>query len=445
MKPVKQLLLAIALTGLCIAADLEKQVDEYVGAFVEMGRFSGSILVAKGGKVLAAKGYGEANLEHGVPNTPRTKFRLGSITKQFTATAILQLEQRGKLSLEDPVKKHLPGAPAAWDPVTVHHLLTHTSGIPTYTGLPGYMKTMFMPVTVYEMIAKFRDLPLEFQPGEKFQYDNSGYFLLGAIIEKVAGERYEDYLRKSIFEPLGMRDTGYDHFETILPNRASGYTRDEGKVEHAAYLDMSQPYSAGSLYSTVEDLLIWDQALYTEKLLPKTALDRMFTPFKDNYAYGWMVDQAFNRKRIAHGGGINGFNTMISRFPDDRVLVVVLSNTETGDTGRMARDLSAMVFGEKYEAPKERVEIKLDPARLDAFVGQYELRPGFILTVTKEDNQLMTQATGQGKFQVFPESDTKFFLKVVDAQVEFVTEAQGRVTHLVLYQGGRETKAKKIE
>jgi CubicO group peptidase (beta-lactamase class C family) len=352
MKPVKQLLLAIALTGLCIAADLEKQVDEYAGVFVKMGRFSGSILVARDGQVLAAKGYGKANLEHGVPNTPRTKFRLGSITKQFTATAILQLEQRGKLSLEDPVKKHLSGAPSTWDRVTVHHLLTHTSGIPSYTDLPGYMKTMFMPVTVDEMIAKFRDLPLEFQPGEKFKYDDSGYFLLGAIIERVAGERYEDYVRKSIFEPLGMRDTGYDHFETILPNRASGYIQAKGKVEHAAYLDMSQPYSAGSLYSTVEDLLIWDQALYTEKLLPKTVLERMFKPFKDNYAYGWTVDRAFNRKRIAHGGGINGFNTMISRFPDDRVLVVVLSNTETGDTGRMAQDLSAMVFGEKYEAPK---------------------------------------------------------------------------------------------
>jgi CubicO group peptidase (beta-lactamase class C family) len=211
---------------------------------------------------------------------------------------------------------------------------------------------MFMPVTVDETIAKFRDLPLEFQPGEKFRYNNSGYFLLGAIIEKVAGERYEDYLRKSVFEPPGMRDTGYDRFETILPNRASGYIQVKGKIEHAPYLDMSQPYAAGSLYSTVEDLLIWDRALYTEKLLPKAALERMFTPFRNNYAYGWTVDRAFQRKRIAHGGGINGFNTMISRFPDDRVLVVVLSNTQTGDTGRMAQALSAMVFGEKFEALK---------------------------------------------------------------------------------------------
>jgi CubicO group peptidase (beta-lactamase class C family) len=287
-------------------------------------------------------------------------------------------------------------------------------------------------------------LPLQFTPGEKFHYNNSGYYLLGLIIEKAAAKPYEDVLHEQIFAPLGMKDTGYDHSGTILPNRASGYSLDKGKLVNAQYLDMGQPYSAGALYSTVEDLLRWDEALYTEKLLPKKALAAIFTPGKNDYAYGWVVRESSKRKMIAHGGGINGFSTFISRYPAERATVIVLSNSESANTGLIAGDLAAMLFGEKYEVPRERVEAKVDPKVFDAYVGEYQLAPDFSITVTLEDSHLMTQATGQSKVEIYPESETKFFLKVVDAQITFMRDEKGNVTQLILHQGGMDRPAKKV-
>jgi CubicO group peptidase (beta-lactamase class C family) len=353
MRRAPMLAVAVLLIApLACAQDIAAKADEYMQAHVRVNRFMGSVLVARDGKVLFERGYGMANLEHGIPNTPQTKFRLGSITKQFTSMAVLMLEERGKLKVDDPICKYLDPCPAAWSTVTIHHLLTHTSGIPSYTGLPDYREKMTIPAAGEKMVARFRDLPLEFSPGEKFAYDNSGYFLLGLIVEKVGGKSYEDFLKTNIFEPLGMRDMGYDHFETVIPRRASGYALRGGEMVHASYLDMSQPYAAGSLYSTVEDLLLWDQALYTEKLVKKAALDRIFTPFKNNYAYGWGVTRRLNRRVIAHGGGINGFVTSIARYPEDRTLVVVLCNRNGIQPARAGEDLAAIAFGEKYEIPK---------------------------------------------------------------------------------------------
>jgi CubicO group peptidase (beta-lactamase class C family) len=308
---------------------------------------------------------------------------------------------------------------------------------------------MMMPKTSEQMVAGFRDLPLEFQPGEQFKYNNSGYFLLGVIIEKVAGRKYEEVLRDEIFKPLGMNDSGYDWSEPLLSKRASGYSRrDEGLV-NARFLDMQQPYSAGSLYSTVGDLLKWDQALYTERVLPKAALEAMFTPFKDDYAYGWSLTPAgkagSGKVQIGHGGGINGFSTMYTRVPEDRVAVIVLSNVENINSGAIARDIVSMLYGKPYQVPVERTTVAVRPEVLASYVGRYELAPTFVLTVTLEDGKLMTQATGQGKLQVYPESETKFFLKVVDAQLTFARDEAGKVTHVTLHQNGRDQKAPKIE
>jgi CubicO group peptidase (beta-lactamase class C family) len=435
-------LLAAASAG---AQDIASKIDQYVNAQIKVNRFGGSILVARDGKVLASKGYGMANVEHDIPNTPQTKFRLGSITKQFTATAILLLEERGKLSVQDAVCKYVPECPAAWQEITVHHLLTHTSGIPNFTSFPDYVKTMMQPSPAATTLERFKNKPLDFKPGERMSYSNSGYVLLGYIIEKASGETYEVFIRKNIFEPLKMMNTGYDVSSQILKHRAAGYARRGDGVANAAYLDMTIPHAAGALYSTVEDLYLWDQALFTENLLSKASLDKMFTPFKNNYAYGWTVTTQFNRKAISHGGGINGFVTFIARYPDDKTFVVVLSNVESAPSNRIARDLTAMVFGEPYEIPKERVAIKLDPKTYDAYVGQYELAPTVTVTVTKEDDRLMVQLTGQPKVEVFPESETKFFLRVVDAQITFVKDDKGQVTHLVLHQGGQDRQAKKIQ
>ena len=246
-----------------LAQDKDAQIDALLAQYHDYGLFNGAALVAENGAVIFKKGYGDANMEWDLPNKPDTKFRLGSITKQFTAVLILQLMQEGKLSLDDPLNKHLPDYPTdVGGQVTIHHLLTHTSGIPSYTGLPDFFAEQSRdPYTPDELVEVFADLPLEFEPGSEWRYNNSGYFLLGAIIEKIEGTTYEESLQQRIFDPLGMHDSGYDHHDTILPNRAAGYERQGAGYRNAAYLDMSLPYAAGSLYSTVEDLALWDRAL----------------------------------------------------------------------------------------------------------------------------------------------------------------------------------------
>ena len=224
MRRTRALAFVVLLSASTCADEIPDRLSAYMDAAAKAEKFNGSVLVAKDGEILFAKGYGLANAEHQVPNTPETKFRLGSITKQFTAMAILILQEQSKLKVEDPIGKYLADAPKAWEGVTIHHLLTHTSGVPSYTDDPSYGKKMTQPETVKSMIARFKDKPLEFEPGEKFHYSNSGYFLLGAIIEKVSGKSYEAFLKEAIFDPLGMTDTGYDQHATVLPNGLRGTT-----------------------------------------------------------------------------------------------------------------------------------------------------------------------------------------------------------------------------
>ncbi|MBI3681550.1 MAG: serine hydrolase [Acidobacteria bacterium] len=418
---------------------------EYLQAQEKINGFSGSVLYVQEGKVWLRRGVGLANRELNVANAPETKFRLGSITKQFTATAIMLLEQRGKLSVEDAIDKHFPNAPDHWKKVTVRHLLSHTGGVPSYTNDPGYLKNMFKPHPLPELIAGFRDKPLEFEPGSSWKYSNSGYVLLGDIIERVSGEKYEEFIRRNIFEPLEMKNTGYDHWETILANRAAGYSRGSRGWVNAAYLDMTLPYSAGALYSTIDDLYLWDRALYTDKVLPQAVLERMFTPVKNGYGYGWSVTEEFGRAVIGHGGGINGFSTFIGRARAENSVVIVLSNVQESNAGRVARDLGAISHGEKYDLPQLRKVISLNPAVFDSYTGKYELAPNVVMTVSREGARFLTQVTGQPQVEIYPESEAKFFVKVVDAQITFVKDATGKATELILNQSGRSMTAKRVE
>lgn len=438
--------LAITLAVSALAQDTTAKFDEYLTAITKQGRFTGSVLVARDGKVLFSKGYGMANLEFDIPNTPQTKFRLGSVTKQFTAAAILLLQERGKLSVQDPICQYVENCPKTWEPITVHHLLSHTSGIPNFTSFPEYPKTMMMPATMDSLIARFKDKPLDFQPMEKWNYSNSGYILLGHIIEKVSGESFENFLQKNILDPLKMQNTGYDLHRKILKNRATGYSQNGNSKVNSVYLDMTIPHAAGAMYSTTEDLFLWNEALFDDKLLSAKSREAMMTVVKNDYAYGLGVNKVLNRRMVSHGGGINGFNTFLARFPEEKVTVVVLRNTDAGSPGpgRISNDLGAILFGEKYDIPGTEVIAKVDPKIYDAYVGEYELAPNVILAITKEGDRLLAQLTGQGKLEIFPESDTKFFLKVVDAKLTFVKDTSGKVTHVILQQGGEQT-AKKIK
>jgi CubicO group peptidase (beta-lactamase class C family) len=428
---------------------LASKVEEYMDARVKRDHFSGSVLIARDGKVLFTKAYGLANIEHDVPNTPQTKFRLGSITKQFTAMAILILQERGKLKVEDKINKYVPDAPKAWDEITIRHLLTHTSGIPNYTSYPEFLKTLPVRVTLKELIGKFRDKPLDFKPGEKYKYSNSGYVVLGQVIETTSGQGYASFMNEAIFAPLGMKDTGYDSATTILKHRAEGYTRRLGIVlTHCDYVDMSIPHAAGALYSTVEDLLRWDQALYGEKLLPKKSLEAMFSPVRNYYGYGWLIDKKQGRTRYSHGGGIMGFVTIIERYPDPKLLVVALSNLENSPVGAIGNDLAAIAMGGKYVVPREPKVAKVDPALYDAYAGRYEADvPGKckeVITVTRDASRLLCQRKGNTKVVLVPESDTTFYIKASDAEARFVRNPSGKVASLVMIQDGEEITARRM-
>jgi CubicO group peptidase (beta-lactamase class C family) len=422
-------------------------MDQIVQSYVANNHFMGTVLVARGNQVLFSKGYGSADLEWDVPNTPNTKFRLGSVTKQFTAASILLLEERGKLKVGDPVKTYMPDAPAAWDKITIYHLLTHTSGIPNFTGFPEYAKLEAQATTPAELVARFRDKPLDFQPGEKWNYSNSGYVLLSYLIEKITGDSYEKFVRENIFTPLGMKDSGYDSNSAVIAHRASGYVYDAKGFENAGFVHMSIPQGAGALYSTTEDLLKWEQGLFGGKVLQAASLEKMTKPFKNDYACGLSVATAGGHKVIEHGGGIEGFNTELEYYPEDKLTVVVLRNVNVnaGAPAEIAKKLAGLVHGDAVKLQSEHKEITLDPKVLSRFVGVYDFGPANMV-VTLEGNQLSGKLGNQPNIPIFPESETVFFLKVVDAQIEFPKDdGSGKASQLVLHQNGRDQTAKRLD
>jgi CubicO group peptidase (beta-lactamase class C family) len=561
-----------ALSGRVVAqtsAEKAAKIDEVLTAANKNRLFNGTVLVAENGKVIYKKGFGKANMEWNIPNTPDTRFRLGSITKQFTATLILQLVEQGKIKLDGKITDYLPDyRKDVGEKVSIHQLLNHTSGIPSYTSMPNFeTEASRNPYKVADFVKKYASGELEFEPGSKFSYNNSGYFLLGAIIEKVTGQTYEQVLKDKILDPLGMKNTGYDHHGTILEKRASGYEKTGDGYRNASYLDMSLPYAAGSLYSTVEDLYLWDQALYTDRVLSAQSKDLMYKPHLDDYAYGWQIAKAKlgtgteTAAAIKHGGGINGFNTMIVRYPAQKNLIVLLDNTSQGrNLDQVERELTNILYNQPYnllkmaisdvilntiqakgldaglaqyrelkskqataydfsepelnrvgyqllalKKVKDAVEIfklnvaeypqgfntydslgeaymtdgntelairnykkslelnpqntgatamlmrlenktaAVDPKAYDAYVGEYEINPSFKVAVFKEGDKLMTQATNQPAFELYPEATDKFFLKVVAAKVTFTRDDKRAVTGLIIHQNGQDVPAKKIK
>ncbi|MBS1788973.1 MAG: serine hydrolase [Acidobacteria bacterium] len=505
-----------------------------------------AVIAVKDGQVVFRKGYGMANLELGVAIEPDMIFRIGSITKQFTAVSILMLMEQGKLSLSDEITKFLPDYPTQGHKITIEHLLTHTSGIKSYTGLPEWRPLWRKDLKMTELIDLFKDKPMEFAPGAGWNYNNSAYVLLGAIIEKITGQSYGDFVEKNIFAPLGMKQSFYDNTQRVIPHRAAGYARGQGGYVNAEYLSMTHPRAAGSLMSTVDDLAKWDAALYTEKLVKQESLKKAWTPFVLNdgrptkYGYGWGVTTLEGERMLTHSGGINGFTCDAARLPESKIYVAILTNRE-GGTANLVPKIAAMVAGktlrdpvatklppttlDKYvgvyqlnekadvivtregeslfvqrpnaprqevlpiseteffpkaqpaarirfklqengaissivlpsgmapddEAkktdkplPKPKEVAKVDPTVLDRYVGEYELMPNLILTVTREGDKLMGQPTGQSKRELLPESATIFNIPQVAAQIEFVVEG-GKATSLILNQGGEKLTAKKIK
>lgn len=362
-RPGAALAVAVLVAGAATAADRAAEIDRLVAQYHALGQFDGAVLVAEHGETILKKGYGLANAEWAIPNAPDTKFRLGSVTKQFTAMLIMQLVQEGRIATTTTLAEALPYyRKDTGGRVTIHHVLSHTSGIPSYTSHPGFFANVSRnPFGTEEFVTTYCSADLEFEPGTRYAYSNSGYFILGAVVERLTGKPYEQALRERILDPLGMADTGYDRWATVLPRRATGYERTPAGLRTAAYLDMSVPGAAGALYSTVEDLQRWDQALYGDALLAPALKRLMFTPNLNNYAYGWGVRQAplgpgkAERTVISHAGGINGFSSVIRRVVDDRLLVVLLNNTGEVPLDELSLGIIDVVYGRTPPAPRRAI------------------------------------------------------------------------------------------
>jgi D-alanyl-D-alanine carboxypeptidase len=341
--------------------DQAAAVDALVQKTMDARQIPGvSVAVIKDGKVVISKGYGLSDVEKGIKATEQTVYQLASVTKQFTSMATLMLVDQGKLSLDAKVSAILPGLPEAWAPVTIRHLLTHTSGIKSYTDVFGAQKVADSRVfTSAEILALVKDAPLQFAPGERFAYCNTGYYLLGMVIEKVSGKPYGQLVSERIFKPLGMTASAYDDYADARPIRARGYSTVNGQTTPAEHTHPSQPFAAGALVSTVVDLAKWDAALAARKFLKPASYDAMWTPPRLNdgkpstYAFGWGVDPYRGHARLSHGGGISGFSTFIARFPDDKVTVTALVNQGGGAAGALVNGIAEIYIPAlKDAAPK---------------------------------------------------------------------------------------------
>lgn len=416
-----------------------------------------AVLVSRDGKILFQKAVGQAAVKDNVAATPATKFRIGSVTKQFAAAAILKLQEQGKLSVKDTLSKFIPDYPRG-DEVTVHHLLTHTSGIKSFTSKPDFFATVGTGIESGAMIDSFKNDPFDFNPGEKWSYNNSGFFLLGAIVEKVSDLSFEAFLKEEFFEPLKMRDTGVHDAKTQLMNEALGYSVTGEEVERALNWDMSRAGAAGNLYSTVLDLHRWNEGIFRGKALSTASLKAAFTPVEyvgkqggpdTGYGYGWALGKQRGLKVIEHGGGLNGFLSHLARYPDQKLTIAVLHNAsppvpERAPAG-VARQLAELYLWREMK-PREsfQADPSVDSSEFDDYVGSYNYG-GPIMVVTREGDKLFAEITGQPKYRIFPKGKDEFFWKAVEARVRFERDKDGKVTHGVHFQGGQEMKVHRLK
>ena len=418
---------------------LAERIDASLAPLYRPDGPGATVIVVKDGKKVFRKAYGMAGIAKKQTLTSGTALRIGSITKQFTATAILMLADEGKLKLDDDLTRYLPDYPTHGKRITIEHLLTHTSGIVSYTGKPGYMADMARDMTVGEMIDRFKDDPLEFAPGTDWRYNNSGYFLLGAIIEKVSGLPYADFLQQRIFTPLGITHTAYEGHELRVFPHAQAYTPDADGFRPSPPLSMTQPYAAGALVSSVDDLARWDAAIDEGKLLKASTWKRALTSHtlrsgrNTGYGYGWEIISLRGAPAVAHGGAITGFRSYALRLPEQHIYVAVLSNADAQVTSPdgPARRAAALALGKPYPEYKAIVP---GPGLLDACAGLYRLDDKANWTVRRKGDGLTMQAPGGPLIPLQAFSDGGFFAPGSVDWIEFRRDAQGAVSELVLHR-----------
>ncbi|PXW16253.1 CubicO group peptidase (beta-lactamase class C family) [Chryseobacterium sp. CBTAP 102] len=398
---------------------------KYMQAQVEINNFSGAVLVSKNGRVLLKKAYGLADYEWNIKNTIDTKFQLASVTKQFTATAILLLIEKGKLSLDDKLSKFLPDYPKA-DSVTIHMLLSHSSGLAM-----GFKEIALSSMDKDSAYAKIKKIPYEFSPGSKSGYSNIGYYLLAKIIEKVSGEKYAVFLKKNIFEKAGMKNTGVSNNESIVEKKAKAYYQAESGLIHNPFINWEINVGHDGVYSTVEDLALWDKALYGTNILSAQMKKLMFSPYgAENWGYGFIINPFYNHghQLIAHDGGFFGTMTSFNRFTDDKLFVTVLSNNESFSY-IISYGLSAIALGKEVELPYKHHRVEINPDLYDQYMGKYDK-----IDILKIDGKLYFNS---GEMELIPESKNKFFrADNNDRTIEFIPDSAGLYNSIILTKGG---------
>lgn len=407
--------------------DIGNKIDEYLEIYTKLWAFSGSIAAIKNGNMLFKKSYGYANIEHKVKNSIETKYRIWSITKQFTAAAILILEERGLLKVEDSLKKYFPNWSELNNQITIHHLLTHTSGIFNHSAMNKSHQT-FQRVQheKHDLIKMFISKPLDFEPGTNWNCSNTGYYILGMLIEKLSGMNFSEFLSKNIFLPLGMFNTGVDDDKKIVENKASGYYLNGNDLIHCNYINMNLMLSSGGMYSTVEDLLIWDQALNNEKLLSRKSIEKMNTQYKNNYGYGVAINMNGDRRVVYHNGGCEGFLSEIHRYVDNDFAVVVLSNYGFTAVNKLCKDISAIVFGEKYDIPTKPAVFPINGDLLDNYLGIYE-GDGDKIEFKKENDDLFLILDDEYTLPVYPISEDTLHHTWIDEEYTFTKDDDGQL------------------
>lgn len=449
MKKTLVLAWALGLARLAFAQDSTAQkLAELMQAYYNMGRFNGSVLVARQGQVLLSKGYGLRNIRDSIPNDPHTVFQIASVTKTFTSTMILKLVEMKKLALTDKLSKFYPGYPHG-DSITIAQLLTHTAGIWDYTRDSDVRNQTGRPLHVEEMVRFFKDKPLDFPPGTGWNYSNSGYYLLGYIIQQVTGMPYEKAVRESIFKPLGMVHSGFDFAHLAHQDKAVGYYADstEPATKPAPVVDSSGPFAAGAIYSTVEDLYKWHRGLQSHTIVDAGLLQQAYTPVKNRYGYGWIIDSLDGKLLVSHSGGIFGFRSDFARVPADDVCVILLSNTEVPGLGNITRRILDVVYGKPYALPVRLQAVPVREDILKKYTGRYKIEAnGVVVDVMLENGRLMARPHNGPPSELLALDDTHFFLSNEhEFRISFEADKTGKIVRMLVNPNGTPRPAIKIK
>lgn len=427
VRPGARFFLAIMVLLSCrtvVAQHAGNKFEDYVGAYIRNGDFSGSILVAKGETIIFRKSYGLANAEWDIPNSEKTKYHIASVTKTFTAAAVVLLEQQGKLKLSDPLSKYVPGY-LNGDRITIEQMLVHSSGLPDFYSLPEYPTRKYQRVTLPGLIDWVKTKPLDFLPGSKTSYSNTGYGFLAYIVEQVSGKPYDQFVSQEILKPAGMNDTGTFADESIIRDRASGYQPALGKsgVRNAPFYDKTILTGSGSLYSTTGDLYAWCRALQNK---------RFFDINKLPYPYGWGTRETKTKHRYLEQSGRDpGFASHVALFPDDGVVVVILGNLEDAAVNAMADDLAGFALGESPDPPAPRTRTSSPADTLDEYAGRYEVSPTFLLDVKAEGHDLYLRGTGGDYLPLEATGRESFFYRQLYVKVGFKRDKAGKIETLL--------------